>query len=467
VEDVGFSNMGVIPMGGDRVFIRGRNNENIWEVYNLAKDFFGMFLSDVQKWSSKKLRYERGVWVRVYGTPAHAWKINFFKLCVSECGKFVRVDDCTLDRGQIDYARVLITTTSLEVLNLTTDVLVDGTTFSIKLVEEWGCNLGEDAFLSEDNSEQNLFKDEGFDNFDGHDIEGEGGEVEAILDDLCNDWKEHEASALIISSVKHDTNSVELKHLNVAAVHLTQQPLQVTTSCSCEAVTKAQGKSVPHNSNAGSSMAGSTIKSISSSRATKKNNSSMKHGTKVVMCEAADPNILSLKHDIKKKHDTKVVTCEAADPNILSLKHDTKNVALEDLKVLAVPLDQQPLRVTVPCIFNASRNIQRQSVPPNLNVGSSMDGSIKKFIPSSGATNKNKGGGFKYSSRNLKRVARMPAKDRREILKILKKRAKEQKARFIANSSRKKGIVTSNSSKIDSTTSLSSVNKDLEHWVLL
>jgi len=63
----------------------------------------------------------------------------FFKLCVSECGKFVRVDDCTLDRGRIDYACVLITSTSLEVLNLTTNVLVDGSMFSIKLVEEWGC----------------------------------------------------------------------------------------------------------------------------------------------------------------------------------------------------------------------------------------------------------------------------------------------------------------------------------------
>jgi len=45
VEDAGFINKGVIPMGGDRVFIRGSNNNNIWEVYNLAKDFFGMFLS--------------------------------------------------------------------------------------------------------------------------------------------------------------------------------------------------------------------------------------------------------------------------------------------------------------------------------------------------------------------------------------------------------------------------------------
>jgi hypothetical protein len=379
-----------------------------------------MFLSDVQKWSSKKLRYERGAWVRVYGTPAHAWNINFFKLCVSECGKFVRADDCTLDRGRIDYARVLITTTSLEVLNLSTDVLVDGSTFSIKLVEEWGCNLGEDAFLSE----------------------GEGKKLEAILDDLRNDWKEHEASAPIISSVKHDNKSVEHEDLNVAVVHLTQQPLQVNAPCSVEAVTKAQGKSVPKNSNGGSSMAESTIKIISSPGATKKNNSSM-------------------------KHDTKVVACEAADPNILSLKHDITNVALENLNMVVGPLDQQPTQVTVPCIFNATRNIQGQSLPPNLNVGSSLDGSIKKFIPSSGATIKNKGGGFRYSSRNLKRVARMPAKDRREILKILKKQAQEQKARFIANSSRKKGTVTSNSSKIDSTTSLSSVNKDLEHWVSL
>ena len=137
MDDTGFSHVEVIPMEGDRVFLRSRNNDDIWEVLNGAMDYFSMFLSEVHKWSPDDFRYERGAWLRVYGTSAHAWNPIFFKLCVSPCGKYVRADDCMLDRERIDFARILITTSSLEVLNTTTDVLVGGCRFSIKLVEEW------------------------------------------------------------------------------------------------------------------------------------------------------------------------------------------------------------------------------------------------------------------------------------------------------------------------------------------
>ena len=55
-----------------------------------------------------------------------------------------------MDRARLDYARVLISTTILEVVNSTFDVMIDGCNYVLKLVEEWGCNLGEDAFLSEE-----------------------------------------------------------------------------------------------------------------------------------------------------------------------------------------------------------------------------------------------------------------------------------------------------------------------------
>lgn len=150
VEDASFDDMEVIPISGVKVFLRCHSNDDILKVLNYASDFFSMFLSNVHKWSSEDLRYEHNAWLRIYGTPTHAWNTNFFKLCVSNYGTFVKADDCTLDRGRIDYARILISTASLEVLNTTTTVLVDGCKFFIKIVEEWGCNLGEDAFLTEE-----------------------------------------------------------------------------------------------------------------------------------------------------------------------------------------------------------------------------------------------------------------------------------------------------------------------------
>jgi len=54
----------------------------------------------------------------------------------------------------------------------------------------------------------------------------------------------------------------------------------------------------------------------------------------------------------------------------------------------------------------------------------------------------------------------MPAKDRREILKILKKQAREQRARRLSYSINSKGAARSKGSKTFTDTSTSSVNKE-------
>jgi hypothetical protein len=106
-------------------------------------------------------------------------------------------------------------------------------------------------------------------------------------------------------------------------------------------------------------------------------------------------------------------------------------------------------------------------VPPKQPLGPSPQASSIP-INSSIATSKERNfGDFKHSSHNLKRVARMPAKDRLEILKILKKQAREQRARFLSNSSKSKRAAKSQWSKTNSDTSISSVNKEWEHWVSL
>lgn len=115
VEDAGFTNVEVISMDGDKVFLRCRNNEDTMQVFNEAIHFFGMLFSAIHRWMSSDAMYERGVWVRIYGTPIHAWNTNFFKLCASQYGRFIKADECTLERGRIDYARILISTSSVGV----------------------------------------------------------------------------------------------------------------------------------------------------------------------------------------------------------------------------------------------------------------------------------------------------------------------------------------------------------------
>jgi len=40
VEDVGFTNVIVTPMGGDKVFLYCNDGSDVWQVYNDALDFF-------------------------------------------------------------------------------------------------------------------------------------------------------------------------------------------------------------------------------------------------------------------------------------------------------------------------------------------------------------------------------------------------------------------------------------------
>lgn len=60
VEDAGFTNVVVTPMGGDRVFLYCTGGEDIWKVFNDAVHFFGMLFSELHKWTSEDYIYERG-----------------------------------------------------------------------------------------------------------------------------------------------------------------------------------------------------------------------------------------------------------------------------------------------------------------------------------------------------------------------------------------------------------------------
>jgi len=71
-----------------------------------------------------------------YGIPLHAWNVSFFKLCVFYCGRFLRVDNSTIAKDGFNYARILLATSSLKVINTTKKLLVDGVMVELKIIEE-------------------------------------------------------------------------------------------------------------------------------------------------------------------------------------------------------------------------------------------------------------------------------------------------------------------------------------------
>jgi len=97
--------------------------------------------------------FKRGAWLRLYGIPLHAWSDDFFKLCVMDCETFLRTNLVSLDRVRFDYARVLIVTSSLDIVDCVESLLIDDVMVDVKIVEEWGFKIGEDACLFEEGEE--------------------------------------------------------------------------------------------------------------------------------------------------------------------------------------------------------------------------------------------------------------------------------------------------------------------------
>ena len=100
------------------MFIHCSDGGDIWKVFNDDVHFFDMLFGNVQKWTASEVRYERGAWVRIYGVPIHAWNVDFFRLCVAGTGRFILADECTIDKAQLDYARILISTHNIEIVNM-------------------------------------------------------------------------------------------------------------------------------------------------------------------------------------------------------------------------------------------------------------------------------------------------------------------------------------------------------------
>jgi len=112
VEDAGFADLEIIPMGADKVFLKSVSEKDTWSLLGEAKEFFDHFFANWKRWDKEVVPFKRGARLRLYGIPLHALNDNFFKLCVLDCGTFLRTDTVSLDRVRFDYARVLIATFS-------------------------------------------------------------------------------------------------------------------------------------------------------------------------------------------------------------------------------------------------------------------------------------------------------------------------------------------------------------------
>jgi hypothetical protein len=148
--DAGFKGLDLIHLGGARVLVRSQDGTDVLSILDGAKDFFSLCFSHWVRWEMAKIPFQQGAWVRLYGIPLHAWNDNFFKLCVMDCGRFLRKDGYTAAKDRLDFARVLIATSAMAVIKKVDHLMVDGSLVGVQIIEEWGFELGDDACLLED-----------------------------------------------------------------------------------------------------------------------------------------------------------------------------------------------------------------------------------------------------------------------------------------------------------------------------
>ena len=209
IEDASVADLDVIPLGADRVFICSSSDVEVSTILEGASEFFANIFSNILRWDKNLVPFQRGAWLRLYDIPLQAWNENFFKLCILDCGRFLRTDSCSVDRDMFDYARILIATPSLEVINCVKKLVVDGEVVEIKILEEWGFNMGEDVCLydTEDGTRSS--------NFDHIDIREETvhgcDNVDFLVDKIVNELSEVSKDVFVMPeiSVKAPSKNME------------------------------------------------------------------------------------------------------------------------------------------------------------------------------------------------------------------------------------------------------------------
>ncbi|MCI01860.1 hypothetical protein A2U01_0022889, partial [Trifolium medium] len=132
----GYFGIKVTPLGANLALLEEQSVGEIEAVMMEGKDWMEQWFRDIRPWNPKEVDTERVVWLRVYGIPAHAWNDNLFTLITSSIGTFLNADDCTSKKINMDVARLMIRTKGLNVVEEFCEVIINGDTFPVRIIED-------------------------------------------------------------------------------------------------------------------------------------------------------------------------------------------------------------------------------------------------------------------------------------------------------------------------------------------
>jgi len=297
----------------------------------------------------------------------------------------------------VDYARVLISTSSLDIIKTGAKVLVDGDLFDFNIIEEWGFALRDDACLDEADESQ---VDDELQQDGEHNEVATNGDVDVLLNHLSEEWHKED-------SVHFVRPSPSINILETVKVTFAEK-----------------------ESSAAASLGDHTSASVGSE--VQRNVSGRQQSDINIMIDIGSP--------------------QQAD-NVVNSQKDVQGGASKSRHSLSG--GKRPIKRTAYCPSGRAHTVtvgpwsldwfDRHKCVTNGDEHSLKSKEPHKQPSSAPRAFKKKGSGYiRHCAQNLKRIARLSEKDQKEVLCALRKTHKSRKGNYEV--SKKKVIVNESSS---------------------
>lgn len=155
-------------LGGNLILVRSTSDKSVEELVKDFDEWVTFYFEWIRPWKGIDVSQIRLIWTRWYGLPLHVWSINFLSVASAKLGLFIKMDVATEQKTSVDVARVQISTSCFVPVDRIWKIRIDGTVFSVRVVEEteYSCNkvrgCGED-----DGTESSVCGSEGVADSDG------------------------------------------------------------------------------------------------------------------------------------------------------------------------------------------------------------------------------------------------------------------------------------------------------------
>lgn len=123
-------------LGDGKVLLTGPEGFDLGEALKELTEGPEAVFNDLYKWSPKLVMESRITWVRCAGFPLHMWTRECFAEVLRPVGELISVDGSTTEMAVLEFARLQIRTSLLNVVTMTRKLCVNGVVYSIRFVEE-------------------------------------------------------------------------------------------------------------------------------------------------------------------------------------------------------------------------------------------------------------------------------------------------------------------------------------------